>query len=83
MSATSWAVARDGARGAAEGVLVSAARAAWLSSHWVVVLNWHHTWAGLQTGGVIHRDQWVKKALVGARELVVAYITLLHGRFNI
>lgn len=79
----SWAVARDGARGAAEDVLVSAARAAWLSSHWVVVLNWYHMWAGLQMGCVLHQDQWVKKALVGAGEFVTVYIILLRGCFNI
>lgn len=78
----SWAVARDGARQGAEDVLVSAARAAWLSSHWVFVLNQYHMWAGLQMGGVLHQDQWVKKAMVGASEFVTAYIILLHGRFN-
>lgn len=76
-------MARDGAKGAAEDVLVSAARAVWLNSHWVVALNRHHMWAGLQMGGVLHQDQWIKKAPVGASELAIAYIILLHGHFNI
>lgn len=62
---------------------LSAARAAWLNSNWVVTLNQHHMWAGLQMGGVLHQDQWIKKAPVGASELVIAYIILLHGHFNI
>lgn len=76
-------MARGGTRGAPEVVLVSAARATWLNSRWVVVLNWNHMWAGLQMGRVLHQDQWVKKAPVGASELVIAYIIFLHGRFNI
>lgn len=76
-------MARDGAWGAAEGVLVSAARAAGLSSHWVFCpkLASYVSWA--PNGRCNHQDQQVKKAPVGASELVIAYIILLHGHFNI
>lgn len=84
LSAMSGAVVRDGTRGVAEDVLVLAATAAWLSSLPLgVVLNWSQRWAGLQMGGVLPQHQWVKKAPIGASELVIAYIIFLHVCFNI